>query len=421
MKRMMTLSLFASLCISIYAQDRKQQLVTLRDAEQCLMTNNLQLLAEHYEINKADAAIIQAKLFDNPVISFEQNVYNRINGRYFDFGKNGQSAVELEQLIYIAGQHNNRIKLEKANKEKAQYQFEEIARTLRSELKQDFIHLFYAIQSQQVYDAEINSLEKIIETASRQQEHGHISLLEQTRLEALLLSLQNDRNELANQIIHLQATVKLLMGIPADQLLEPILNESILPSIDLTRIPFSDLLEYTQARGDIKLAKAQTLTSKANMRLQKSLAFPEVSIKGIYDKAGNFINNYWAIGINVSIPIFNRNQGNIKAAQYAIKQSKKQEELSQRLAENELFTAYARLDKAIQLYQKTNWNLADNLSEIIDGVNHNFLKRNISLLEFIDYYNSYKEIYLQLNQIKQDLFLAIEDINIVTDHNVFVY
>ena len=71
--------------------------------------------------------------------------------------------------------------------------------------------------------------------------------------------------------------------------------------------------------------------------------------------------------------------------------------------------------------QKTNWNLADNLSEIIDGVNHNFLKRNISLLEFIDYYNSYKEIYLQLNQIKQDLFWAIEDINIVTDHNVFVY
>ena len=112
---MMTLSLFASLCISIYVQDGKQQLVTLRDAEQCLMTNNLQLLAEHYEINKADAAIIQAKLFDNPVISFEQNVYNRINGRYFDFGKNGQSAVELEQLIYIAGQHNNRIKLEKAN------------------------------------------------------------------------------------------------------------------------------------------------------------------------------------------------------------------------------------------------------------------------------------------------------------------
>ena len=173
MKRMMTLSLFASLCISIYAQDGKQQLVTLRDAEQCLMTNNLQLLAEHYEINKADAAIIQAKLFDNPVISFEQNVYNRINGRYFDFGKDGQTAVELEQLIYIAGQYINRIKLEKANKEIVQYQFEEVVRTLRSELKKDFIRLFYAIQSQQIYETEISSLAKVIESrpATRTREY----------------------------------------------------------------------------------------------------------------------------------------------------------------------------------------------------------------------------------------------------------
>lgn len=421
MKRMMILSLFTSVCLSVYGQEITQQWVTLQEAEQCFMTNNLQLLAAHYEISKADAAIIQARLFENPVISFEQNVYNRLNGRYFDFGKDGQTAVELEQLINIAGQYNNRIKLEKANKEIAQYQFEEVVRTLRSELKKDFIRLFYAIQSQQIYETEISSLAKVIETVGQQQEQGNISLLERTRLEALLLSLQKDKNELSSQIIDLQAAVKLLMGMPADQPLVPFLNESFLPSVDLKHIPFSDLLEFMQVRPDVKLAEAQIQTSVANQKLQKSLAFPEVSIKGTYDKAGNFINNYWAIGVNVSIPIFNRNQGNIKAARFAVEQSHKQEEQARREAENELFSTYSRLDKALELYKKTNWELTDRLSEIIRGVNQNFLKRNISLLEFIDYYNSYKEIYLQMNQIKQDLFLAVEDINIVTDHNVFVY
>lgn len=421
MKRMMILSLFTSVCISVYGQEITEQQVTLQEAEQCFMTNNLQLLAAHYEISKADAAIVQARLFENPVISFEQNVYNRLNGRYFDFGKDGQTAVELEQLIYIAGQYNNRIKLEKANKEIAQYQFEEVVRTLRSELKKDFIRLFYAIQSQQIYETEISSLAKVIETVGQQQEQGNISLLERTRLEALLLSLQKDKNELSSQIIDLQAAVKLLMGMPADQPLVPFLNESFLPSVDLKHIPFSDLLEFMQVRPDVKLAEAQIQTSVANQKLQKSLAFPEVSIKGTYDKAGNFINNYWAIGVNVSIPIFNRNQGNIKAARFAVEQSHKQEEQARREAENELFSTYSRLDKALELYKKTNCELTDRLSEIIRGVNQNFLKRNISLLEFIDYYNSYKEIYLQMNQIKQDLFLAVEDINIVTDHNVFVY
>ena len=69
------------------------------------------------------------------MVSLEQNVYNRLNGRYFDFGKQGETIVEVEQLIYIAGQRNKRVRLEKINKEMALYQFEEVLRTLRSELK----------------------------------------------------------------------------------------------------------------------------------------------------------------------------------------------------------------------------------------------------------------------------------------------
>ena len=41
------------------------------------------------------------------MVSLEQNVYNRLNGRYFDFGKQGETIVEVEQLIYIAGQRTN--------------------------------------------------------------------------------------------------------------------------------------------------------------------------------------------------------------------------------------------------------------------------------------------------------------------------
>lgn len=73
--------------------------MSIAEAENVFMMNNFQLLAEHYEIDKADAALVQSKLFDNPVVSFEQNVYNRLNGKYFDFGSKGQSAVEIEQLI----------------------------------------------------------------------------------------------------------------------------------------------------------------------------------------------------------------------------------------------------------------------------------------------------------------------------------
>ena len=81
------------------------------------------------------------------------------------------------------------------------------------------------------------------------------------------------------------------------------------------------------------MAQASVKASEADVRLQRSLAFPEVSVKGTYDKAGNFINDYWAIGLSVSLPIFNRNQGNIRAAKISVAQKAHKEEYARRHAE----------------------------------------------------------------------------------------
>ena len=78
--------------------------LTLKEAEQRFLKCNLSLLAERYNVDIAQARLLQAGLFDNPVISFEQNVYNRLNGKYFDFGRKGESVVEIEQVIHLAGE-----------------------------------------------------------------------------------------------------------------------------------------------------------------------------------------------------------------------------------------------------------------------------------------------------------------------------
>ena len=164
--------------------------LTLQEAGQRFATCNLELIAERYNIDIAEAEVIQARLFENPVISLEQNVYNRLNGKYFDVGKEGEAVIEIEQLIYIAGQRNKRVRVEKLNKEMAVYQFEEVLRTLRSELNSKFIEIYYTRKSLSVYDKEIDYLERLLEAMKEQNEKGNISLLEKSRIQALLLSLQ---------------------------------------------------------------------------------------------------------------------------------------------------------------------------------------------------------------------------------------
>lgn len=395
--------------------------LTLKEAEQRFLERNLSLIAERYNIDMAQAQVLQAKLFENPVISLEQNVYNRLNGKYFDFGKEGEAVVEIEQVIHLAGQRNKQVRLEKINKEIAEYQFEEVMRTLRQELNEKFVEVYFLSKSIAIYEKEVNSLQVLLGGMKIQQEKGNISLMEISRLESMLFSLRKEKNERENDLLTTRGELNLLLNLPEDTQVQLSLDEEVLQQLDLSQLSFADLKAIINERPDQKIARSTVNASRANLKLQKSMAFPEFSVKGNYDRVGNFINDYFAIGVSLSVPIFNRNQGNIKAARFSIQQAGVQQEYAANRAEMELFTAYTSLEKATQLYQSTNMDLERNFEKLITGVNENFTRKNISLLEFIDYYDSYKETCIQLYEIKKNVFLAMENLNTVVGQNVLNY
>ena len=395
--------------------------LTLKEAEQRFLERNLSLIAERYNIDMAQAQVLQAKLFENPVISLEQNVYNRLNGKYFDFGKEGEAVVEIEQVIHLAGQRNKQVRLEKINKEIAEYQFEEVMRTLRQELNEKFVEVYFLSKSIAIYEKEVNSLQVLLGGMKIQQEKGNISLMEISRLESMLFSLRKEKNERENDLLTTRGELNLLLNLPEDTQVQLSLDEEVLQQLDLSQLSFADLKAIINERPDQKIARSTVNASRANQKLQKSMAFPEFSVKGNYDRVGNFINDYFAIGVSLSVPIFNRNQGNIKAARFSIQQAGVQQEYAANRADMELFTAYTSLEKATQLYQSTNMDLERNFEKLITGVNENFTRKNISLLEFIDYYDSYKETCIQLYEIKKNVFLAMENLNTVVGQNVLNY
>lgn len=420
MKRLIIILFVSSVCGFLRAQESPLQL-SLKDAERMFLERNLSLIAERYNIDKSEAQVTQARLFDNPVISLEQNVYNRLNGKYFDVGKEGEAGVEIEQVINLAGQRNKRVRLEKVNREIAGYQFEEVLRTLRSELNKTFVEICFSARSIDIYNQEIKSLEQLLKATKEQQNKGNISLMESSRLEALLLSLRKEKNEMENNLVDLRGELNLLLNLPAGQYTELLLDDELLKQVNPSAVSLAEMNNMLSVRPDLKIAHAGVSASKANLKLQRSMSAPEFSVKGIYDRAGNFIDNYFAVGVSLSVPIFNRNQGNIKSAKIKIRQSGAEEEYAIEKARKELYSAYSQLQKAVELYQASNDELERNFGQLIAGVNENFRKRNISMLEFIDYYQSYKETCLQLHELKKDVFLAMENLNTIVGQTLFNY
>ncbi|MDQ6609574.1 MAG: hypothetical protein M3Y85_07115, partial [Bacteroidota bacterium] len=70
------------LSLAMAAQDTLQ--MTLPNAEVLFIKNNFSLLAAQYNINANEALIQQARSWDNPQLSTEQNIYD---GKFFRHGK----------------------------------------------------------------------------------------------------------------------------------------------------------------------------------------------------------------------------------------------------------------------------------------------------------------------------------------------
>ena len=73
MDRRVTLLLFLSLLFS--GARASVVSLSLKESEQRFSEHNLEVIAERYNIDIAEAQVVQAKLFENPVVSLEQNVY----------------------------------------------------------------------------------------------------------------------------------------------------------------------------------------------------------------------------------------------------------------------------------------------------------------------------------------------------------
>lgn len=61
----------------------------------------------------------------------------------------------------------------------------------------------------------------------------------------------------------------------------------------------------------------------------------------------------------------------------------------------------------------------DDISLVNKGVFENFHKRNISILEFTDFLESYNQVMMQTNESKKNLVVSAEELNCSLNFNLF--
>ena len=384
--------------------------ITVKQAEDRFIKNNLTLIAQRYSIDDASAQVITARLFKNPDFSFSNGIYaNGVPNAY------SEQTYGLSQLITTAGKRNKNIQLAKLGVEQAKYQFFDLLRTLKFTLRNDFYTIYFQEQSAKVYDQEISSLSKTLGVFKEQYAKGNIAQKELLRIQSQLYSLQVEYNSLLAGIDTTQNEFKLLIKAEPGVYITPQVTIDTTTRAVVAAVPYQRLLDSAYAnRYDLALTKSLIEYNNINLKLQKATAIPDVSLSINYDKLGGYGQNFLGAGIEFNLPFFDRNQGGIQQARIAIDQSKVKFESQQDQVQSDVAGNYKNALRLENLYNSFDPGFKGSFEHLIGEVVKNYEKRNISLLEFLDFYDSYKTNTLQLNNLQLSRITSLEQLNYVT-------
>ena len=411
------------LCIIVASSSRAQDTLrlTVPQAEEIFLKNNLSLLAAQYNIKSQEALIKQAKAWDNPVLSTDQNLYD---GKFFRHGKGsndipkdgGQIYISLQQVIRTANKRGLQMQLAQDATKSSEAQFNDLMRNLRYVLTTDLNNLAQLQNIARIYETEITNTQKMVRGMEEMYKIGDISLKDNVRIKALLYSLQSDYVDNLRQQQDLQKDIRTMLHITDNVFVS--VQSAALDLQQIQAIALAPLLDSVKKiRPDVALANTQLTLQQHNLSYQKALAVPDVTVGLEYDKANSYVPNYYGLLLSLPLPVLNKNRGNIVSAQWSIKQWQTQLQQMQTVAQNEVLSAYNKLMTLVNV-QRSVGDWQNSYDKLLQNMIESYRQRKVSLVDFIDFFDSYKETKIRQWQQQTNLLNAIAELNYVTNQNV---
>jgi outer membrane protein, heavy metal efflux system len=422
MKRFIILFLLLAGSLPNFAQDTLR--LSLEQAQEQFVRKNFVLIAQKFNVDIAEAGVQQAKLWYNPNLFIETNLYNGYTHKVLPYGKQtdlvnptgGVFNIQLQQVLSLTSSRSKLVKLAQSNVGIQQAAFEDVMRNARFALAQTYGNLINEQAKLRMLNEERTRLENLLTAFRAQLRLGVIAPYEVTRLELEQKNFEKDLSDLNVQIARDEADMRVLLATGGTVYIIP--NES--PVSNIANPALNQLLDLAFAnRPDLKVAEQQIQYNQNNLTYQKSLATPNLTVGTDYQRVGSAFPHYLGAQFLMDLPVRNKNQGNIQSARIGIDQSKTSAELSHLQVEQDVVAASRQYQEALSLQQKLSPEYLQSIEEISKNATEDYAKRIIDLVSFIDKIRAYRDAQLNIIDLKNNLFQAQQQLNFVTNSKTF--
>jgi len=406
----------------IAAQDKIN--ITIEEAEKQFLEKNLQLLAERCNISIADAAVVQAKVLNNPTIGvgdinfWNPNAAYEVESPPNSFGNRIVFSVELEQMIRTAGKRKKLINLEKVSKEIAVQEFESFLLNLKTELKIILHETVYLQSNLNIISKQQKIIDNLVQVYKNQTVLGNIAKSELIRLQSSLIELETEANEIRTELNKQYKDLKILLNFAPETEILVLPTAAVVKSPD--EISLADLLEMAKnSRPEFLLSDLGVKYHEKLFVYEKAQRSPDIALSVNYDRYGGVWKNFVGIGISLDIPVFNRNQGNIKMAKYFLEQSNYYAEEQKSRIRQEVVEIYHNYKMNYLFYNKLMENdFSEDLDNMLEVHSRNFLNRNINMLEYIDFMYAYKTTKQAMLLAKKNLDASFAELQFSINNEI---
>jgi len=172
------------------------------------------------------------------------------------------------------------------------------------------------------------------------------------------------------------------------------------------------------SRPDYLLAQTNLLSQQHNLAYQRALKTPDVTVGVEYDRLSNYIPNYWGLAVSLPLPVLNRNKGNINAAKFSIKQAQTSVQQIQNQIEQDIAAAYSKWLIASSITNSASAELGDQYDKLMQNMISSYKQRQVSLIEFIDFFDAYKDSHLKQLAQQANLRNAAAELNYTTGTSI---
>jgi outer membrane protein, heavy metal efflux system len=381
--------------------------LSIDEAIRLALQHNHALQAARTTILQNQAEEVTANLRPNPTLSWDSQFFPLFSPSQFsaDYLENqAQFDVGISYLIERGKKRQHRLQAAKDQTAVSRSTVTDNERTLIFNTSQQFISVLLAQSTLDLAKQDAESFQQTVNISESRYKTGDMSQSDLLKIKLQLLQFQSDLS--AAKLAKIQALAGLRQFIGFESV-----TDDFDVSGDLEYKPVHADLQAlkglaAQDRPDLRAAQEGVTAARSQEALERANGKKDLSVSFDYTHTAGI--NSGAFFFNIDLPIFDRNQGEIAKARFAITQAEETAIETAQQVNTDILDAYGALrsnDEIIQLYQN---GYIEQAKESRDITEYAYKRGAASLLDFLDAERTYRSNQLAYRQALASYMTALE-------------